>query len=288
MNFDYPWSLVSLGVAVLVVGVPSLLLASRGGRFRGLPGWAGFWVFFSILLVLLSRVTPWVGFTLLGLLLLGSLREYFYLAPLRPQDRWAVLFAYLSVPASLYAIFIDSYPAFATAIMMVLFLFIPTGLSLGSPEKGLLDSTGRVMLAMLVFVFCGEHLAWMANEPSGRLELFGTLVLVSELPQRLTGRIRLHDGVFRALGGMTVSFAAAAGVGAWLAPYIGLDPREGLIAGLLVCLCVTAGGVVTAAVAHDLSLSASNARLGRAALLDRITPAIYAAPLYYHYVSHFA
>jgi predicted CDP-diglyceride synthetase/phosphatidate cytidylyltransferase len=288
MNFDYPWSLVGLGVAVFAVGVPSVLLASRGGRFRGLPGWAGFWVFFSLLLVLLSRVTPWVGYPLLGLLLLGALREYFYLAPLRTQDRWAILFAYLSVPAGLYAIFIDSYPAFLTAILIFLFLLLPTGLSLGSPEKGLLDSMGRVLLGLLVFVFCGEHLAWMAHEPPGRLELFGTLVVVSGFPQRVTGRIRLHDGVLRSLTGMLVSFAAAAGIGAWLAPWSGLEPREGLIAGLLVCLCVTAGGVVTGAVAHDLSLSASSARLGRAALLDRITPAIYAAPLYYHYVSHFA
>jgi len=288
MNFDYPWSIVALAVTILVVGVPSLLLASRGGRFRGLPGWAGFWFFFGILLVILSRSPNWIGYVLLGLLLFGCVREYFYLAPLRRQDRWAILFAYLSIPTILYAIFIDSYPAFVTAIVIFLFLFIPTGLSLGSPEKGLLDSMGRVLLALLVFVFCGGHLAWMSHEPPGTLELFGTLVLVSELPQRLTGRIRLHDGVLRTLVGMAISFVAAAGIGAWLAPWSGLEPREGLLAGLLVCLCVTAGGVVTGAVAHDLSLSASSARLGRAALLDRITPAIYAAPLYYHYVSHFA
>jgi predicted CDP-diglyceride synthetase/phosphatidate cytidylyltransferase len=147
---------------------------------------------------------------------------------------------------------------------------------------------GRVLLGMLVFVFCGQHLAWMAHEPPGTLELFGALVLVSEFPQRLTGRVRLQNGVLHSLAGMVISFAVAAGVGAWLAPRVGLEPREGVIAGLLVCVCVTAGGVVTGAVAHDLSLSASNARLGRAALLDRITPAIYAAPLYYHYVSHFA
>ena len=43
MNFDYPWSLVGLGVALLAVGLPSVLLASRGGRFRALPGWAAAW-----------------------------------------------------------------------------------------------------------------------------------------------------------------------------------------------------------------------------------------------------
>jgi predicted CDP-diglyceride synthetase/phosphatidate cytidylyltransferase len=62
----------------------------------------------------------------------------------------------------------------------------------------------------------------------------------------------------------------------------------GLIAGLLVSTSVTAGGIVTAAVAYDLSLTTQSARLGRAAILDRITPAVYAAPLYYHCLSHFA
>ena len=288
MSVENPWSALALGIAVLVTGLPSLALASRGGRFRALPGWSGFWIFFGLLFVILSRVTHWISFPLLGLMLLGALREYFYLAPLRPKDRWAILFAYLSVPIALYAVILDSFGAFLTAILVFLFLILPTGISLGERQKGLLDSMGRVLLGLLVFVFCGTHLAWMAHEPLGHLELFGVLVIVSEFPQRVAGRFRLGPGAVRSWVGMLVSFVLAAGIGAWLAPVIDVAPRMGLIAGLLVSTSVTAGGIVTAAVAYDLSLTTQSARLGRAAILDRITPAVYAAPLYYHCLSHFA
>ena len=88
--------------------------------------------------------------------------------------------------------------------------------------------------------------------------------------------------------GLGVSLVEAGGTGAWLAPVIGISRQMGFSAGILVFISVTAGGIVTAAVAHDLSLSTQSARLGRAALLDRITPAFYAAPLYYHFLDHFA
>jgi predicted CDP-diglyceride synthetase/phosphatidate cytidylyltransferase len=234
MNVQNPGIAVVLGAMLLITGVLALALGPRGGRLRALPGWIGFWLFFTIVLLLLSRVSVWLSLPLLGLVQFATLREYFFLAPLRPQDRWAILFAYLSIPAGLYPVVLDSYGLFLTLILIYLFLLLPTMLSLGSSEKGLLDSLGRVLLGLLVYVFCGAHLGFMVSRPTGTLELFGVLV-----------------------------------------------------AGLLVCLSVTAGGLVTEAVAHDLSVSASESRVGRAALLDRITPAIYAAPLYFHFLRYF-
>ena len=288
MNVANPLSVLVLGLAILMTGLLSLALAPRGGRFRALPGWSGFWTFFGVVLVLLSRTPWWVSFPLLGLIVLASLREYFYLAPVRPQDRWAILIVYLSVPVTLYPVVIDELGAFMTAILIFLFLILPTGLSLGTRHDGLLDSMGRVLLAVLVFVLCGGHLAWMTHESVGHLELFGTLVIVSEFPQRVAGRLRMHNGVLRSIVGVVVSFVVAAAAGTWLAPVIGVTPRMGLCAGILVWIGVTAAGIVTSAVAHDLSLTPQNARFGRAALLDRIAPAFYAAPLYYHFLDYFA
>ena len=45
---------------------------------------------------------------------------------------------------------------------------------------------------------------------------------------------------------------------------------------------------VSAAVGRDLDLKSSSVLMGRGALLNRIVPAAYAAPVYFHYLNHFA
>lgn len=285
MNLEIPQIVLVLVLALLLSAFLSLLMGPRGGRFRALPGWIGFWAFFGVLLVLLSRTSPWISVPLLGIVMFGSLKEYFFLAPVRPQDRWAILFAYFSIPASLYPVFVNSYGTFLTIILLALFLLMPAILSIGSPRQGLLDSMGRVLLGLLVFVFCAAHLAWMVHLPTGFLELFGVLVLASELPQRLAGRFRLGERMLRSLMGVVGGVGLSAASGAWLGPWVGVSLNEGAIAGILVATSVTIGGLVTEAVAQDLSLGPSTSRVGRAAILDRITPVIYAAPLFFHFLN---
>jgi predicted CDP-diglyceride synthetase/phosphatidate cytidylyltransferase len=55
-----------------------------------------------------------------------------------------------------------------------------------------------------------------------------------------------------------------------------------------VFVAVTMGALVNEAVSEDLSLTSPSARRGRGALLDRIVPAAYAAPVYFHYLNYFA
>ena len=50
---------------------------------------------------------------------------------------------------------------------------------------------------------------------------------------------------------------------------------------------VNLGATVSKAVAKDLALSTATI-LGRGALLDRLVPALYAAPVFFHYLNHFA
>lgn len=275
-----------LALAVVASAAFALPLASRGGRFRALPGWIAFWVTFAVLLFGLTRIPLAAGLSLLGALMFAALREYFFVAPVRPKDRWAILVCYLTIPIVLVAVFFDSYGAFLAGVLLSLLLVQPTALSIGAPAPGLLDAMGRVLLGLLVFVFCAAHLGWMARWGSGRLELFGVLVLASELPQRVVGRIRAGEPLARPLLGILVSVALTCGVAAWLAPGLGIETRHGIALGLLVVASVTAGRTVTEAVSQDLSLAPAAARVGRGALLDRTMPAVYAAPLFFHYVNY--
>jgi phosphatidate cytidylyltransferase len=288
MNFENQQIILVLVLSVSAVALLSIVVGSRGGRYRGLPGWSGFWGLLALFLALTGRVSAWVTFPILVAVMFISLREYLFLAPVRPQDRWGILFAYLSIPAIIYPILSDSYPFFISILLLFLFLLLPAALSFGPAQAGLLDSLGRVLLGLLIYVFCAAHLGWMMHLSPGRVELFAILAISAEFPQRLAGRLAFQEQRLRPLAGVAIGAILAAAMGAWLGPWVDVASREGWIVGLLVAAAITGGGLVSRAVSADLELGAATSRLGRAALLDRITPAVYAAPVFYHFIDHFA
>ncbi len=282
-----PPTLIALAAAVAAAALAAVTTRRRGGRFRALPGWAVFWAAFAVLLVCLARATPWVSVPLLAGLMFVSLRAYFFLAPIRPEDRPAIITAYVAIPFVLYPAVVGSTQLFLAFVPVALFLLMPLLVSIGQSSEGLLDSIGRTLLGVLLFIFCTAHLGLLMNRPPELLDLFGVLVIAAELPQRLIGRFRPGESRVRPVLGMAVSLLVAGAAGYALGPAAGLGDEDAARAGVLVALAVTAGSVVVAAVARDLEMSSSTARLGRGALLDRTIPAVYAAPVFYHYLSHF-
>jgi len=279
---------LALAIAVAACGTLALLLRRRGGRFRELPGWAGFWVLFGALLAGLTHLPAWASFPLLAALMFAALRTYFYVAPVRPRDRYAIIAAYLAIPLALWPPFVGSSALFLAVVPVSLFLVLPVFLAIGSQQEGLLDSIGRSLLGVLFFVFCLAHVALLAREtPPGTAELFGILVLASELPQRLAGRFRPGRRVAPALG-IAAGVVLAVVAGWSFGPWCGLVDDDGARAGLFVFVAVWMGAVVSGAVTHDLALTAPSSRLGRGGLLNRMVPAVYAAPVLFHYLANFA
>ena len=279
-----PKLVVIFVVTLLIVAPLAVLAGRRGGRYRALPGWIAAWSQFAVLIVALSRLTPTISFPLLGIVMFVALKQYFTLTPLRPQDRWAILIAYLSIPLALWPTWAGSFGLLSAATVIGLFLLIPVLLSIAPRQPGLLDALGRVLLGVLVFVFCAAHFGLMTRLPGGSLEIFGITALLADLPQRLTGRIRPGGERVRPFVGLAASVVIAAAVGAKLAPLAGTASLHGAVAGALVALSIAGGSLVSDAVAQDLLRTHSDAMLGRAAFLDRTLPAIYAAPVFYHYL----
>lgn len=282
-----PPIILVLALALLVVAPFAFLKSRQGGRFRGLPGWIGFWVFFAAVLVCLSRANRWIGFPVLGLLLFAGIRQYFFLTPVRAHDRWALLVGYLLIPFALWPAFLGDAGRFHAAIPLAILLLLPVVLATGTAKEGLLDAMGRVGTGAAVYVYCGAFLGLMAHEPIGRLELFGLLALASELPQRLLRRPRAGEARGGALWGVIAGVVLGATVGAAFGPWVGVPKPIGAGAGGLVALATAAGAVLAASVAADLDQSASAATLGRAAFLDRTIPTLLAAPVFYHFVRAF-
>jgi predicted CDP-diglyceride synthetase/phosphatidate cytidylyltransferase len=276
---------IALGVAALI----AVVARPRGGRFRGLLPWVGFWLVFAGILTCLSRGPAWLSLTMLGVMMFFGLRTYFSIAPVRPRDRYALLAAYLTIPFALYPGFEGSTSTFLATVPVVLFLLLPALLSVGPAQEGLLDSLGRILFGVLLFVFCASHLGLMVRwRVPGLLELFAILVLSSELPQRMAGRFRQDIGWLRPAFGVLAGMALATALGYALGPWCELTKQDGARAGLLVALATTLGTLVTTAVARDLSAGSSVVRISRGTFLDRVGPAIYAAPVFFHYLDHFA
>jgi len=279
----------ALAGALAVISVVAFLTRRRGGRFRALPGWVGLWWVMATVLVLLSRSNRWISFPLLAFMMFASLRAYFSVAPVRPRDRYAILVSYVAIPLILWPAFIGAVNLFQAVVPVVLFLIVPVFLVFGTSERGLLGSMGRMLLGVIFFVFCIAHLALFAGSSHhGLLELFGVLVLASELPQRLAGRPHPGTPWFRPLAGIFAGMFLATGLGYMLSPLAGLLESDGARAGLLVSVAVTLGALVSEAVATDLELTSSAAVIGRGATMTRMVPAVYAAPVFFHYVTNFA
>jgi phosphatidate cytidylyltransferase len=277
--------LVVILAATLALLAPFAVLAGRrGGRYRAFPGWIAAWAQFAVLIVVLQHLPKTISFPLLGLVMFAALRQYFTLTPLRPQDRWAIVVAFVSIPLALWPTWSGSFGLLSAATVIGLFLLIPVLLSIAPRQPGLLDALGRVLLGVLVFVFCAAHFGLMTHLPGGSLELFGITALLADLPQRLSGRIRPGGERVRPFLGVVASVAVAAVVGAALAPLASTAALHGGVAGSLVALAMAGGSLVSDAVAQDLLRTQSDALLGRAAFLDRTLPAIYAAPIFYHYL----
>ncbi|MCP3983254.1 MAG: hypothetical protein GY723_02640 [bacterium] len=282
---------LAMAASVIVAAAVSLLVSPRGGRFRGLLGWSGSWVLFGTILYLLSHAWATASLSVLGLLMFGGLRTYFSLAPLRPRDRYAIVVAYLAIPFALYPGLTGKPAAFLATVPVVVFMLFPVLLSMGESREGLLDSMGRILLGVLLFVFCAAHLGLLVGwRYEGCLALFGILVLAAELPQRLMGRWRPgnNNGRAKAAIGVAMGAVLAAGLGFRFGPWCGIVEEDGARAGLLVAIAVTMGAMVAEAALRDLGVGAPATRIGRGALLDRAIPVLYAAPVFFHYLNYFA
>jgi predicted CDP-diglyceride synthetase/phosphatidate cytidylyltransferase len=288
---------LALIMMVAIAALVALPAARRGGRYRGLPGWVGSWVVFAAVLISLSQWPRWISFPTLGVLMFAALRGYFYVAPVRSGDRYAVLATYLSIPLALWAAFVGAQDTFLAATPVALFLIIPVFVAAGPVQGGMMDSMGRFLLGVLFFVYCTAHLALLVDLVPVGLDradvrdlpqLFGILVLAAELPQRMTGRIRHGGGWMRPTIGIVGSVVLATGLGYALAGWTGLVDDDGARAGLFVAVAVTLGSMVSNAVAEDLDLASTSARMGRGSMLDRTAPAVYAAPVFFHYLNTFS
>lgn len=278
----------ALATVVLLAIVLAIATRGRGGRWRGLPGWAAWSSFFAISLVALERLPPWVSAPMLAGMMFFALRAYFFLAPMRSEDRFVIIASYVAIPLILWPTYLATPATFLATVPVLLFLVPPFVLALSPTREGLLDSMGRTILGVLVFLYCTAHLGLIARLIPGTVTLFGAMVIGVESVERLVGRFEPgHSKLRQWLTALLGAFIGGA-IGFLLGPGCGLVEEDGGRVGILTGLAVSCGAFVWHKVAIDLEIRSSTSRIGRGGLLDRAIPAVYAAPVFYHYLAHFA
>ena len=220
---------------------------------------------------------------LVALLSFAALREYLSLADLRPEDRWGMLAAYLSIPLVFYLVQIDWYGLFIISIPVYVFLVVPFLVTAGAREsRGSVFSIGAIDFGIFLFVYCLGHLAYLARI-SVSLGLFLVLgVAVCDLVDRQIARFG-RSPVLKFVAGLPLVLLLSFILGA----QAGLPLVHRISLGVLLPVLVLMGNSTLTVVEEDLGIDAEHLEPGRGRMIDGLRAQLFAAPVVFHYVRYF-
>jgi phosphatidate cytidylyltransferase len=276
-------------------------------RLRVRTWWIMAGVFSAALVV--SRVVSLVFFAFLSFL---ALKEYLSLIPTRRVDREVLLWAYLAIPIQYLWVGMGWYGMFIIWIPVYVFLFLPMRMVLLGETEGFLRAAGTLHWGMMTMVFALSHVAFLlvvhpapASEPARSAAPVGAalsgpalvlylvfLTQFNDVAQFLFGKsFGRHKVVPKVspgktwqglLGGVATTILLAVVLAPWLTP---MNPREAIVAGIIIGLGGFIGDIVISALKRDLRIKDSGSLLpGHGGILDRIDSLTYTAPLFFHYI----
>lgn len=234
-------------------------------------------------LALARWLSPPAAVWLTALIAFAGLREYLSLADLRPEDRWAMLAAYLAIPLQFQLVVSDWYGFFIVAVPVYTFVLVPFLVALGARDpRGSVFSIGAIDFGLFLFVYCLGHFAYLARFSIG-LALF--LVLGVALVDLLERAVR------RGGGGALLTYLAAVPPGFLLAAILGTPaglPRlHQLGLAILLPLLVLMGNFTLRRVEVDLGIDPEQLEPGRGRIIDGLRAQLFAAPVVFHYLRYF-
>lgn len=251
-------------------------------RSRLLPGWVRA---LAALLVVLA-VARWISLTaaiwLLAAYSFLGLREYFSLADIRLQDRWALLASYLCIPFVFHLVAIDWYGFFIVSIPVYVFLIVPILVAAGRTSRGTVFSIGVIDFGLFLLVYCTAHIAYLMRFS---LLLATFLVLAVAASDLLDRRLKLPGIPRPAL--RTAALIVSLALGWFLVRAAGVPAGHAVAVSLLTPVLVTIGNATFAVIEEDLGISEARLGPGRGRTLNALKPYLVPAPVVFHYLRYF-
>jgi phosphatidate cytidylyltransferase len=277
----------------------------------------GTWWVIAILLVLslaFGRVGGVVFFCLVSLL---ALKEYLSLTGVNYRDWRVVGWAYLAVPLHYLWLYLGWHNVFLTFIPLCALLFLATRMVVrGQSEKFTLVAAS-LHWGLMLTVYClsfGAALLTLpgtTNAVAGAAGWFLYLVLLtalSDIVQALVGRkfgrrkvapvLSPHKTWAGLVGGIIVTTAMAVVLAPFLTPFaddvaleavvpvLAIPYLPAVLAGLIISVSGFFGDLTISGIKRDVGVKDSGKMLpGQGGILDRVDSLIFAAPLFYYFVT---
>jgi len=231
-----------------------------------------------------------------------GLKEYFSIVPTRQSDRYAIFYAYLSIPVQYYWVAKAEFVMFLIFIPVYMFLFLPMRLVLVGETKGFIRAAGTLHWGLMLTVFSISHLAYLLvlpvkNSAAGPLGLVIFVLFITQFndvcqyiwgknfgKHKIIPKVSPNKTWEGFLGGLATIALVAALAAPFLTP---LSMVQGLVGGLLIGVAGFIGDVVLSSVKRDLDIKDSSQFIpGHGGVLDRIDSLTFTAPLFFHYLNY--
>ncbi|WP_059050206.1 phosphatidate cytidylyltransferase [Paenibacillus senegalimassiliensis] len=257
--------------------------------------WWGMW----LILCLATLFNPIVS--LLGIMLLSffALKEYFSMIRSRKAERRLYLWAYLSIPAQFYWIYIEWYGMFIIFIPVYVFLFLPLPRIVNKGTAGFLRSVSRVQWGLMLMVFGLSHLAYFPfatpQYGAGLVLLLVVLTQLNDIVHYLASyyigkhKIAPTANPYLTWEGFIVAMLSTTGAAYLLAPFFTpLDASFGLFAGSLIGLGGFIGSLTVSVLKRDLRIGQEDqVNHPRKIYLNLVDSLTYTSPVFFHVTRYF-
>ncbi|MGG6311349.1 phosphatidate cytidylyltransferase [Paenibacillus macerans] len=295
------WTMIVIFVALTAIHSIYFVLDRRHpgkeySAFRQrLRTWWGMW----LILCLATLFNPVVSLLAVMLLSFFALKEYFSMIRSRKSERRLYLWAYLSIPAQFYWIFIEWYGMFIVFIPVYVFLFLPLPRMINKGTAGFLRSVSRVQWGLMLMVFGLSHLAYFpfaTPQHGAGLVLFLVVLtqlndIVHYLASYYIGKRKVAPTANPLLTweGFVAAFLVTSGTAYLLAPFLTpLGSSFGLFAGTLIALGGFIGGLTVSVLKRDLLIGDDDkAQALQKSYLSLVDSLAYTSPVFFHVTRYF-
>ncbi|ASA24758.1 phosphatidate cytidylyltransferase [Paenibacillus donghaensis] len=295
------WTILLIFAALSVIHLMYLLMGriqpdkdykAIGVRIKT---WWGMLVIFG----LATLFNPLVSLLSLMVLTFFALKEYFSMIKTRKADRRLFLWAYLSIPAQFYWIYIGWYGMFIVFIPIYVFLFLPMPRLINKGTVGFLHSVSSTQWGLMLMVFGLSHLAYFqfaTPEYGGGLVLF--LVVLTQLNDVVHHLASIYFGKRKLVPtanpyltweGFACAFVATTAVSHLIYPYLTpLTPTFGYVSGMLISLSGFFGSLTISVLKRDLLIGDDDKfdALKRS-YISRVDSLTYTSPVFFHVIRYF-
>ena len=244
-----------------------------------------------------------VAFLFLMLISYLSVKEFFSLIPTRKTDRKVLWWAYLSIPASYYIVYIQWATLFYLFIPLYMFILSSVRMVMSSNTEGFLKNLAVIQYGLMTTVYALGYLGMIAVVPMqynpkggclGLLFYILVLTVANDFIQMFCGKaLGKHKIIPKVspnktwegfIGGVIGTTILSVVMAYFLTPFTLL---QSVFGGAVLAIFGFFGDVTMSAIKRDLGVKDTSTLIpGHGGILDRLDSLLFTAPLFFHYFAY--